>query len=248
MRRSTAGCRAEARSDSSGLVRSAASVYWMRSLVPIEKKSAWRASTSAMSAAAGTSTMIPSWTVAAHGRPSARSAAARASRRARTAVTSSAVETMGSMTRSSPSGTAPSSAVSWSSSRAGWRSPRRTPRTPRAGLASGGTSRQAAGLSPPTSSVLNTTGRPSMAARDRPVGGRLLGDARRCRPTEEQQLGPHQADAVGAGPGRRLGLADRGHVGHDRRPRSGRATPSGADAPARRRPGPAPRRRPATDR
>ena len=39
--------------------RSAAIVYWVRSLVPSEKKSACSASFAAPSAAAGTSTMIP---------------------------------------------------------------------------------------------------------------------------------------------------------------------------------------------
>jgi hypothetical protein len=42
--------------------RSMASVYWVRSLVPIEKKSQCRASTSACTAAAGTSIMMPSGT------------------------------------------------------------------------------------------------------------------------------------------------------------------------------------------
>ncbi len=49
--------------------RSIASVYWMRSLVPMLKNSASRASTSAMITALGTSIMIPSGTCLARACP-----------------------------------------------------------------------------------------------------------------------------------------------------------------------------------
>ncbi len=51
--RSTAGCRASMRAASSGLPRSMASTYWVRSLVPIDRKSASAAIRSAVTAAAG---------------------------------------------------------------------------------------------------------------------------------------------------------------------------------------------------
>ena len=59
IRRSTAGLRPSTCGASFGCPRSIASVYCVRSLVPIEKKSASRANCAAMIAAAGTSTMMP---------------------------------------------------------------------------------------------------------------------------------------------------------------------------------------------
>ena len=58
--RSTAGCIGSYSSATSLSARSTASVYAVRSLVPIEKKSASSASASADSAAPGVSIMIPS--------------------------------------------------------------------------------------------------------------------------------------------------------------------------------------------
>jgi hypothetical protein len=57
----TSGSNAVPRSANSGLVRSAAMLYWIGSFVPMQKKSNSRASASAMSAAAGTSIMMPTW-------------------------------------------------------------------------------------------------------------------------------------------------------------------------------------------
>ena len=57
--RSTAGWRASWKRASSGLPRSAASTYWVRSLVPMLKKSTSLASSRAMIAADGTSIMTP---------------------------------------------------------------------------------------------------------------------------------------------------------------------------------------------
>src|ERR1700741_3777465 len=57
--RSTAGCRGVYRSATCSSLRSIAKVYWIRSLVPIAKKSASAASASAASAAPGTSIIAP---------------------------------------------------------------------------------------------------------------------------------------------------------------------------------------------
>ena len=59
MSRMIAGWKGVASSASSGFVRSAASVYWIRSFVPMLKKSTSGAIVSATSASAGTSTMTP---------------------------------------------------------------------------------------------------------------------------------------------------------------------------------------------
>ena len=56
---STAGCSASVSAATCSFPRSAASVYCVRSFVPIEKKSTSAASAPAVSAAAGTSTMMP---------------------------------------------------------------------------------------------------------------------------------------------------------------------------------------------
>jgi len=60
MARSTAGCRPSSLRPSVGCTRSIARMYWVRSLLPIEKKSATVAKRSASMAAAGVSTMLPS--------------------------------------------------------------------------------------------------------------------------------------------------------------------------------------------
>ena len=51
---------------------------------------------------------------------------------------------------------------------------------------------------------------------DPAVGGALLAERRRRTAAEEQQLGPNEADAVGAGSGRGLRLARRADVRRDR--------------------------------
>ena len=94
--RSTAGWSPSAWGASVGCVRSMASTYCVRSLVPIEKKSASRASSGAISAAEGTSIMTPISTGAAASSRRTRSAISRAAR------TSSTDDTMGSMIRSGP--------------------------------------------------------------------------------------------------------------------------------------------------
>ena len=59
MRRRMAGWPESKRLLMLAFIRSAARVYWVRSLVPMEKKSTSLASTSAMTAAAGVSIMMP---------------------------------------------------------------------------------------------------------------------------------------------------------------------------------------------
>ena len=92
---------------------------------------------------------------------------------------------------------ASSSARSWSSSRAGCRSRaaargHRAPGSPRPAVC------HAAGLSPPTSSVRNTIGRPGMAATDAAIGRRCSADRRGGVTAEEQELGADQPDALGS--------------------------------------------------
>ena len=55
----TAGCEGAKRSATRSFVRSTARVYWTRSLVPMEKKSASWANTEACNAADGTSIIMP---------------------------------------------------------------------------------------------------------------------------------------------------------------------------------------------
>ena len=59
MSRSTAGCSGSASAATPAFPRSAAIVYWVRSLVPTEKKSTSGARWSATSAAEGTSSIMP---------------------------------------------------------------------------------------------------------------------------------------------------------------------------------------------
>ena len=97
MRRSTAGDSPSTCGASRGWPRSIASVYWVRSFVPIEKKSTSVANWSASSAADGTSTMMPA---------SMRGASSRcrsSSRMARAARHSSSVAIIGNMTATLPS-------------------------------------------------------------------------------------------------------------------------------------------------
>ena len=138
-----------AASASSPRSRSAARVYCARSLVPMLPKSTSARTWRARSAAAGTSIITPT-----EGRPFSRT------RRANHAA-SSAVATMGAMTRTSApvARAALASAASWVSSRSGRRADRRSPRRPRAGLPSGPRSANASGLSAPASSVRTTTQR-----------------------------------------------------------------------------------------
>jgi hypothetical protein len=61
-RRSTAGCSGSYRWATDSSARSMASVYWIRSLVPMDRKSKYFRNVLSVSAAAGISIMAPSST------------------------------------------------------------------------------------------------------------------------------------------------------------------------------------------
>ena len=133
--RRTPGSRGSASAASAGLPRSAASAYWVRSLVPMLRKSTCGTNAAAFRAVAGTSTMIPTWSPAGRPRPS-RSIAASSLRRAST--TSSTEVTIGNITLTGVSWAVRTIAVSWSRRRSCSASAKRMPRTPRKGFASVG--------------------------------------------------------------------------------------------------------------
>ncbi len=99
----------------------------------MDRKSAFVASRSAVTAAAGVSTITPT-----DGRVARPSSAAISSAMARTAVSSARLETIGSMIRHWPWGRTRRMARIWVFSSAGRHSPTRTPRRPSAGFSSGG--------------------------------------------------------------------------------------------------------------
>ena len=76
---STAGCHGSYRCATASSARSIASVYWIRSLVPIETKSKWRRKAGSISAAAGTSIIAPTSTSAKRAPASVSCCLARAS-------------------------------------------------------------------------------------------------------------------------------------------------------------------------
>ena len=84
------------------LVRSAASVYCTRSLVPIEKKFTSRANWSARIAAEGTSIMVPTGNLRLKGIPSSSRSSLTSARIILHWRSSSSVLTMGNMMRTSP--------------------------------------------------------------------------------------------------------------------------------------------------
>ena len=156
--RSTAGCQGSVSWARALAIRSAAIAYWVRSLVPMEKKSTSARKRSAWSATEGTSTMMPGF------RPRAR-------QRAENSKASSTVGTMGAITHASatPAPAAASAiASSWRSTSPGLVQPRRMPRTPSEGLASSSWLANGTGLSEPASSVRTTTLRPANAAKTSP--------------------------------------------------------------------------------
>ena len=127
-------------------MRSAANVYWLRSLVPIDTKSTCSSNRSASSAADGVSIMTPA-------------VSPRSRMRRATSAASDTTATMGAMTHTSASDRAAAAAIasSWWSSSSGRSVAMRSPRMPRAGLGSVPMSANASGLSEPASSVRTTT-------------------------------------------------------------------------------------------
>src|SRR5205085_9819892 len=126
IRRRTAGWKASTSPATIGLPRSMARTYWLRSLEPIEKKSASAASRSASIAAAGVSIITPN--SALPPRPLST---------ARTAWSSEREATMGSMILQGPGCSTARMARSCSSRSSGRHRVVRTPRRPSAGLSSG---------------------------------------------------------------------------------------------------------------
>ncbi len=76
-----------------------ASEYWIRSLVPMEKKSTCSASRSAMATAEGTSIMIPTFILASKGCPRARSSCLTSSSTSLACSSSPTPEMRGNITR-----------------------------------------------------------------------------------------------------------------------------------------------------
>ena len=141
--------------------RSAARAYCTKSLVPMEKKSASFAKASAITATAGTSTMIPIFISGLWGAPSAASRAL-VSRASSLAESSSSMErTMGSRMRRSPEALARYRARSCVWNTSGWVRDRPRPLYPKAGLGPPGTGKDGMALSAPASKVRMMTGLPA---------------------------------------------------------------------------------------
>ena len=138
-------------------------VYWMRSLVPIEKKSAAKSAT--RSAAAGTSTIMPKAGMRAS-RPSPRSASTARSMSRRASSISLGTLTIGTMTFSGPAGRGAGERAQLHREHVRARQATGAGRArPGTGWLSPSGVRPGIGLSPPASSVRIVTGRPSAQAR-----------------------------------------------------------------------------------
>ena len=98
----TAGWAPEYRFATRSFPRSTASVYWIRSLVPIEKNETSRAKTAAMRAALGTSIMMPTGISRSKSIPSSSSSSATSWRIIFVWRSSIAVEISGNMIRMGP--------------------------------------------------------------------------------------------------------------------------------------------------
>ncbi|AGL17996.1 hypothetical protein L083_4486 [Actinoplanes sp. N902-109] len=154
--RSTAGSRAPASPASAGLPRSAASVYCVRSLVPTLTKSTYGVKRAAVSAAAGTSIMMPTRS------PGTTPPASSSTRRA--ATSSSTDVTIGNITLTGVRRATSTIARNCAANSSRCASECRIPRTPRNGFASAAIGTYGNGLSPPTSSVRSVIRRPPRAS------------------------------------------------------------------------------------
>ena len=165
--RRTAGCKGSNRCATCSLARSVASVYMVRSLEPMAKKSLSRARASAARAAPGTSIMMPSG-----GRGSGTAIFrlfkrfAAFCRSSRAFITSDVLETMGRRMRTGPWLAARSMARNWVSRMSDSISASRMPRRPSAvdWVVPKALVTTSAGLSAPTSRLRMVTGRPSIAS------------------------------------------------------------------------------------
>jgi len=113
-----------------------ARVYWVRSLVPMEKKATSRANCRARAAVDGTSTMIPNSTGSESGSLACSSATSPLTERI-----SSMVAIMGNIMRMRLPLAARSTARTWVRSISGRSRPMRTPRMPSMGFSSRGMGR-----------------------------------------------------------------------------------------------------------
>jgi len=134
-------------------VRSAASVYWVKSFVPMLKNCTIGASRSTISAAEGTSIIAPASTSAAAGTPAARNSSRASPRIARAADSSSRVAIIGNITRTLPPGWDRQMARSCTLKISGRSRQYRIARQPRKGFCSGSSPWWVGNLSPPRSSV-----------------------------------------------------------------------------------------------
>src|ERR1035438_8158102 len=164
-RRSTAGCVGRNRSETVSFARSTASVYWMRSFVPRERKSTSGASRSAVIAAEGTSIIAPSGMSSGTAMPRSSTSSRAFFRTIRTRRISSTPETIGTRRRRLPEAAAASRARSCVENISGRAKHRRTPRSPRTGLTSSDPTRWRAPFLPPRSYVRITTGRGASPSR-----------------------------------------------------------------------------------
>ena len=204
IRRSTDGSAAEYSSATVSLVRSTASVYWIRSLVPIEKKSTSFARWSAIRAAAGTSTMMPTGRFSRIACPSAASSAATSSRTARACRNSSRVETQGEQDPDVAQGAGPEDRpeLGPEQARVAEREPQAAQAEARVGLdvARSAVRRQLVGTQVERP---DDDRAPLQRADHGGVGLELLLLGRGRLGVEEEELGAEQPDAHGSpGPGR----------------------------------------------
>ena len=230
-RRRTAGWNGVARSASAGFVRSAATVYWTRSLVPMLKKSTSRRQRIRdqrrrrdLDHHAETDVAGDRGSVAASRGSCPRSSAARPAR------TSSRVETIGRRMRSSPSG-------GGLEQRPKLRFEEFRPAQPQTDAANAErrvrlrlARLEARGLVPADVQGPEDDRPTDHRVQDPAVDGSLLVQPRGDRPAEEDQLRSDESDAVGAGPGRLLGLGDRTDVRLDPDPERERLARGPGDA------------------
>ncbi|MNT30413.1 hypothetical protein D3C72_1662060 [compost metagenome] len=170
---STAGCSGSNRCATALSARSIASVYWIRSLVPMDRKSILRRNSGNSSTAAGISIMAPTFMPGSYGSPRSSSWRLALAISARVWSISLACASIGTSSRTGPKAEARSSARSCVRNMVGSDNDQRIARRPSAGFSavsnssprpSPRPSRPSSGLSAPTSMVRMVTGRPCMAS------------------------------------------------------------------------------------
>ena len=162
-----AGCVGSYKSATFSLRRSTASVYCMRSLVPMLKNSARLPSVLAVSTADGISTMMPTSRFSSKGMPSARSSSMHSASRALASVSSSTPEIIGYISFTLPAALARRRARSCTRKISLRARQKRIARQPRKGLASSVSPMARPILSAPISSVRKITGSGASACATR---------------------------------------------------------------------------------